>query len=82
MTISTVGPVGYPALMPEESEVGQRRDVTLLLRQIAQGDNAANEELLALVYDDLRAIARGKVPSSGAGRRSRPPTWCTSPGCG
>lgn len=35
------------------------RDVTLLLDQINKGDSKAPEELLSLVYDELRKLASG-----------------------
>ena len=35
------------------------RDVTLLLNQIGNGDSSAPEELLSLVYDELRKLASG-----------------------
>ncbi len=35
------------------------RDVTLLLNQIGNGDSSAPEQLLSLVYDELRKLASG-----------------------
>ena len=34
------------------------RNVTLLLNRVAQGDEAAADRLIPLVYDELRALAR------------------------
>lgn len=36
-------------------------DVTLILKRIEAGDTAASEELLPLVYEELRALARHRV---------------------
>lgn len=36
----------------------QEKEVTVLLKQISGGDEAAPERLLPLVYDDLRRLAR------------------------
>ena len=41
--------------------------VTQILSQIEEGDLGASEQLLPIVYDELRKLARGKV----AGRRVR-----------
>lgn len=41
-------------------------EITRLLRQHAEGSHAAFDELVALVYDDLRRMARGQI------RRSHP----------
>ena len=48
-------------------------DATQLIRQIQDGDQAASEELLPLVYDELRKLAAAKM----AGERldhTLPPT--------
>lgn len=42
------------------------RTVTLLLRQVAEGDQGALDRLLPLVYEELRRIAEGQL------RRERP----------
>ena len=39
----------------------QRRHVTTLLVQWSDGDDAAMQELLPLVYDELRRLARGQM---------------------
>jgi RNA polymerase sigma factor (TIGR02999 family) len=47
-------------------ETPPARPVTLLLRRWSEGDEAALEELMPLVYDELRQIARQRL------RRERP----------
>lgn len=47
--------------MPEnEDRVGSDQDVTLLLERVAAGDSAIADELLPIVYADLRAVAGGQ----------------------
>jgi RNA polymerase sigma factor (TIGR02999 family) len=46
--------------------MGNEQTVTLLLRELADGDQAALDRLIPLVYDELRRIARGQL------RRERP----------
>ena len=41
-------------------------DVTLILKRIEAGDTAASEELLPLVYDELRTLARHRVANEHA----------------
>lgn len=42
-------------------------EVTRLLARWSEGDDAAFTELVALVYDDLRAIAHRRLPSQRSG---------------
>ena len=53
-------------MRPTPGEAGDGHDATLLLARIGQGDSHAAEELLPLVYDELRALAqhyfRGQRP--------------------
>ncbi len=51
-----------------------RREVTLLLQRIAAGDRSAGEELLPLVYAQLRAIAQGHFRTPSDGARTLQPT--------
>jgi len=37
--------------------VDQAQDVTMLLHRVANGDASASDELLPIVYQDLRAVA-------------------------
>jgi len=43
-------------------------DVTLILDQVSRGNPAAAEELLPLVYDELRRIAAGRMAHEAAGQ--------------
>jgi len=43
-------------------------DVTLILDKVSRGDNAAAEELLPLVYHELRKIAAGRMAHEAAGQ--------------
>src|SRR5690606_16573821 len=51
-------PIPYPAAMPEHRDAGE---VTRLLIAYRQGDESAFDELVPLVYDDLRRIARQQL---------------------
>ncbi len=44
-------------------------DVTSILSQIESGDPAAAEQLLPLVYDELRKLARLKLRHGQSGHR-------------
>jgi RNA polymerase sigma factor (TIGR02999 family) len=47
-------------------------DVTLILERVEQGDGHAAEELLPLVYDELRRLARRKMAGEAAGQTLQP----------
>lgn len=47
-------------------------DVTLILDAIAQGDNQASEELLPLVYSELRNLAAARMLRESAGHTLQP----------
>lgn len=47
--------------MDEDEQVVETGEVTLLLRDVRAGDNAAMEKVLALVYEDLRLMARRQL---------------------
>lgn len=47
-------------------------DVTLILQAIQQGDRAASKQLLPLVYDELRRLARSKMVNEPAGQTLQP----------
>lgn len=57
--------------MPDPSVAQERSpdssEVTHLLRQWSEGDDDAFERLLPLVYDDLRAIAHGRLEGERVG---------------
>ena len=57
-------------------------EVMQILSALEQGDSQAAAELLPLVYDELRRLAAKGWPTSGPGRRSRPPRWSTRRICG
>jgi RNA polymerase sigma-70 factor (ECF subfamily) len=46
--------------------------VTLLLRELAEGDQAALDRLIPLVYDELRRIARGQLRRERLGHTLQP----------
>jgi RNA polymerase sigma factor (TIGR02999 family) len=52
----------------------ERPQVTELLGALAQGDVAAQDRLFALVYDELKRIARGHVRRSGGQLGMNPTT--------
>jgi len=47
-------------------------DVTLLLEAIVRGENQASEELLPLVYDELRHLAAARMAGEAAGQTLQP----------
>jgi len=47
-------------------------DVTLILQRIEQGDSRAADELLPLVYDELRRLAAQKMAHEAAGQTLQP----------
>jgi hypothetical protein len=46
-------------------------DVTILLRKLSEGDSEVPEELMPLVYDELRRLAYGICKMSEPGTRFR-----------
>ena len=50
-------------------------DVTRILSAIEQGDPQAAEQLLPLVYEELRKLAAVKLARKSPGKRSRPLPW-------
>ena len=51
-------------------------DVTRILSQINDGDPSAAEQLLPLVYEELRKLAAAKMAHEKPGKRCRPQRWC------
>ena len=49
-----------------------RQDVTLILQEIASGDSAAAAQLLPIVYEELRALARAHLAGERAGHTLQP----------
>jgi hypothetical protein len=50
-------------------------EVTRILSAIEQGDPSAPEQLLPLVYEELRRLAAQKLAHEAPGRRCRPRPW-------
>ena len=57
-------------------------DVTRILSAIDQGDPAAAEQLLPLVYEELRRRRPRSCPTKSRAKRCRPPSWFTRRICG
>src|SRR5205809_6631383 len=47
-------------------------DVTHILDRVRQGDSAAADELLPLIYDELRKMAAAKMASENPGQTLQP----------
>ena len=47
-------------------------EITILLNRVEQGEPQAAEQLLALVYDQLRKLAAGKMAREAAGQTLQP----------
>jgi RNA polymerase sigma factor (TIGR02999 family) len=47
-------------------------DITLILQAVGQGDKQASEELLPLVYEELRRLARQRMACEAAGQTLQP----------
>ena len=47
-------------------------DITLMLEAISAGDNHASEQLLPLVYDELRRLAAARMSQEAAGHTLQP----------
>jgi RNA polymerase sigma factor (TIGR02999 family) len=66
------GPV-FPFLIPWfVFEIGLMGEVTRILDRIPQGDTAAAEELLPLVYEELRRLAAHKLAHEAPGQTLQP----------
>ena len=55
-------------------------DVTQILERVERGDGKAAEELLPLVYEELRKLAALKWPGNRRATRCRGQRWCTKHG--
>ena len=55
-----------------ENASGERQDVTHLMERAGAGDRAAAANLLPLVYDQLRALARQRMAGQPAGHTLQP----------
>jgi len=56
-------------------------DATVLLAAVEQGDRKAADELLELVYNELRHLAAAKMAQQTPGQRFSRLRLCTRPGC-
>ena len=57
-------------------------EVTQILSAIEQGNPQAAEQLLPLVYDELRKLAAQKMAQEKPGQTLSPPPWFTKLICG
>jgi hypothetical protein len=55
-------------------------DITLLLGRIERGDPQAADELLPLVYDELRRLAAARMAREAAGQTLQPSAPVSRPG--
>jgi len=55
-------------------------DVTRILEAAQNGDPTAAEQLLPLVYEELRRLAAHKMANEAAGQTLQPPRWCMKRG--
>ena len=56
-------------------------EATILLSAVERGDPKAADQLLELVYQDLRHLANHKMPRNRLARRSNRLPWCMRHGC-
>ena len=56
-------------------------EVTRILSAIEQGDQQAAEQLLPLVYNELRKLAAQRLAQENPGRRCKPRRWSTKRIC-
>jgi RNA polymerase sigma factor (TIGR02999 family) len=57
-----------PVLAAIDDDTSPVSDVTLIMDKVSRGDRTAAEELLPLVYDELRRIAAGRMSHEAAGQ--------------
>jgi RNA polymerase sigma factor (TIGR02999 family) len=50
----------------------ERRDITLILEGIQRGEKTASEDLLPLVYEELRRLAAARMAQEAAGQTLQP----------
>ena len=48
-----------------QRRISERPDVTVLIQALGRGERAAHDELFALVYDELKRVARGHIRRAG-----------------
>jgi RNA polymerase sigma factor (TIGR02999 family) len=59
-------------LCPSKAEAGDMKDATVMLAAIEGGDSGAAEQLLVLVYDELRRLAASKLAHEAPGQTLQP----------
>jgi plasmid stabilization system protein ParE len=59
--------------------IGVMTDVTQIFSQIESGDPSAAEQLLPLVYDELRKLAAPKLATRDRGRHCKEQRLCMKP---
>src|ERR1051326_5476326 len=67
-----MGPPGHAARLSWSVMDSSPHDVTRVLGAIAAGDRLASEELLPLVYNELRKLARSQMDREPAGHTLQP----------
>jgi len=55
-----------------EDSVGSMNDITQVLDAVARGEKQASEDLLPLVYEELRRLARVRMANEAAGQTLQP----------
>jgi len=68
----TSGALHFRALLFSNRLVNNMSDATVMLAAIKQGDSKAAEELLVLVYDELRRLAASKLAHEAPGQTLQP----------
>jgi DNA-directed RNA polymerase specialized sigma24 family protein len=58
----------YPSILTATCQPRRMSDVTQILTSIEQGDPKAADELLPLVYQELRRLAANKMASQAPGQ--------------
>jgi RNA polymerase sigma factor (TIGR02999 family) len=69
---NTSGAPPLNGLQSAGSEADEMSDATVMLAAVEAGDSKAAEELLALVYDELRRLAASKLASEAPGQTLQP----------
>ena len=69
---NTVGAWSFIGYVPPVSGFDKMSDATVMLAAIKSGDSKAAEDLLVLVYDELRRLAASKLASEAPGQTLQP----------
>ena len=69
---NTVGDWSFMGYVPPVSGFDKMSDATVMLAAIKSGDSKAAEDLLVLVYDELRRLAASKLASEAPGQTLQP----------